>query len=52
MRKNKFASLILTALLLASLVGLHVESGITITPPAKSPFEDASWPVIFKFQTE
>ena len=49
---NKTSLLILTALLLATLAALHTESGITITPPAKSLFADASWPVIFKIQTE
>jgi len=30
----------------------RTESGITITPPARSPFEDRSWPVIFKIETK
>jgi hypothetical protein len=31
--------------------GVRTESGIAITPPDRSPFEDASWPVIFKLET-
>jgi hypothetical protein len=34
------------------IVWTRNESGITITPPAKAPFEDPSWPVIFKIVTE
>ena len=28
----------------------RTENGITITPPARSPFNDTSWPVIFKIE--
>lgn len=30
----------------------RTESGITITPPPRSPFDDTNWPVIFRIETK